>query len=81
MAAVNYYLGLKRGDSFDVGKVVAGTSTVGASADVELRIQINNGSADTGITKLDVLKALELLEAYIAQGGVPGDGGANLPAQ
>jgi hypothetical protein len=79
MAAVNYYLGLKTNDSFEIAKVQDGTATVGTAADVELRIQINDGSNATNITREDVLSRLDLLAAFIAGGGHNGLG-ANLPA-
>jgi hypothetical protein len=79
MPAVNYYLGLKRADDFNAEKVQAGTATVGTAADVELRIQINDGSNATGITRGDVINMIEVLEAFINGGGSAG-AGANLPA-
>lgn len=79
MAAVNYYLGLKRGDLFREGQVQAGTATVGTAVDVELRIQTNDGSNATGITRQDVKLLLKELIAYIEQGGVPGIGATYLP--
>ncbi len=69
MTAANFFLGVKRGDILNVGVVNAGTTTVGTAADVELRIQTNDGSNPTGITRQDVILALEKLEAYIAAGG------------
>ncbi len=80
MAAVNYYLGLKRGASNNPGNVVAGTSSGGTAADVEVRIQINNGSTATGITRRDTILLLEAIQDYIEQGGITGSAGANLPA-
>lgn len=78
MAAVNYYLGVKRGDEFKPFNVTAGTSTIGTAADVELRIQTNDGSNATGITRQDVLLLIDLLESFIESGGLNG-AGANLP--
>ena len=55
MAAVNYYIGFKRGSSASEGDTInVGTSSAGTAADVEVRVQINNGSNATGITRLDV---------------------------
>ncbi len=80
MPAVNYYLGLKRGDSNNPGNVVAGTSTIGTAADVEVRIQIDNGTNTTGITRKDVAILLEMIERYVEQDGISGSLGAFLPA-
>ena len=74
MAAVNYYLGLKRGAPFNVNGVSAATTSAGTAADVEVRIQINDGSNATGITRLDVQKLLEILEAFVESGGKNHDG-------
>lgn len=79
MAALNYYLGLKRADNLNPESVQAGTATVGTAADIELRIQINDGSTATGITRGDVIVLMEILEAFILSGGSTG-AGANLPA-
>lgn len=81
--AVNYYLGLARGDEQKgVGAVVAGTASNGSSSDIELRMQINNGSNTTGLTKKDVMRAICILEQYIIGNGVAGGAGAgvDLPA-
>jgi hypothetical protein len=80
MAALNYYLGLQRGNDANVENVVAGTSSNGTGSDVELRIQINNGSAATNITRQDVVVAMRVLVAFINGGGSGPGGGANLPA-
>ena len=80
MPAVNYYLGLKRGDSNNPGNVVAGTATIGTAADVELRIQINDGVTATNITIKDVILLLEQFEQYVTQRGITGALGTNLPA-
>lgn len=79
MAAVNYYLGVKRGAAVNVNNVVASTATAGTAVDVELRLQINDGSNATGLTRKDALIALEILEAFIQSGG-NNHAGANLPA-
>jgi len=79
MAAVNYYLGAKRGSNINPFGVTAGASTAGTAVDVELRIQINNGSAATGITRKDVNLLIEKLRAYINSGGAVGIAGTDLP--
>jgi hypothetical protein len=78
MAAVNYYLGLKRGAEFKKDLVVAGTTTSGTAVDVEVRLQINDGSNDTNLTRLDSVLILEIIEAFIEAGGLNA-AGANLP--
>ncbi len=79
MAAVNYYLGVKRGQAMNANRVVAGPGSAGTAVDVELRLQINDGSNATGLTRKDALIAVEILEAFIESGGNNHDG-ANLPA-
>lgn len=76
MAALNYYLGLARGANNNIYNVTAGTSTAGTAVDVELNIQINNGSTATGITKKDVKLLVETLLGYLLSNGVAG---ADLP--
>lgn len=78
MAATNFYLGLKRGDGANPGAVVAGSTSNGANSDVEVRIQTNNGTAATGITRLDTVKLLDTIRRYI-MGNNP-SGGADTPA-
>lgn len=80
MAAVNYYLGLRRGDSANPGNVQVGTATVGTAVDVEVRIQINNGSNATGITRKDAVQLLDQIRWFIEQGGITGSLGTDLPA-
>lgn len=79
MAALNYYLGIKRGANMQMVSVVAGTSSGNTAADVEVRIQINDGSNATNITRKDVVVALEQIEQWIMDGGL-NHAGANLPA-
>lgn len=79
MAAINYYAGLKRGANSYADTVVTGTSTAGTAVDVEVRMQIDNGSGPTGLTRLDVAKLLDLLEKHVVQGGFDNKG-TNLPA-
>lgn len=69
MAALNYYLGLKRGDPLNVGAVTAQTTTVGTAADLELRLQINDGSNATGLTRQDIILALRKFANYVEAGG------------
>jgi hypothetical protein len=76
---VNYFLGLKRGAPLNVNQVVAGTSTSGSAVDVELRLQIDNGTNTTGLTRKDVMIAIEILQSFIQSGGNNHDG-QNLPA-
>lgn len=79
MAALNYFLGVKRNAALNVNNVVAGTATAGTAVDIEVRLQINDGSNATGLQRLDCIKALEVIEAFIQSGGI-NHSGANLPA-
>ena len=79
MAAINYYAGLKRGADSYADTVVTGTSSAGTAVDVEIRMQIDNGSGATGLTRMDVVKLMELLEKHVVQGGFNNQG-TNLPA-
>ena len=76
---VNYYIGMKRGDPFNIQAVQTGTTTLGSAADVELRMQIDNGTTTTGLTRKDVLIIMEILEGFIESGGLQHAGGS-LPA-
>ena len=76
---VNYYLGLKRGSINQDFQVVAASTTSGSAVDVELRIQIDNGTSTTGITRKDVLLLVEVLERFISDRGL-NHAGAFLPA-
>ena len=83
MAVVNYYIGYSRGsDQKGVGGLTVGTASNGSSSDVEIRMQINNGSNTTGLTKKDVDLAIRFFKQYIQGNGVPGGAGAgiDLPA-
>ena len=53
MAATNYYFGLSRGADNQAYKVTIGTSST-ATLTVELRVQTNDGTNPTGITKEEV---------------------------
>lgn len=68
MAAVNYYAGLARG-SLDNTATTVGSSSAGTSVDVEVRMQINNGTNATGLTKKDVVILLKKIIRYIEAGG------------
>ncbi len=79
--AVNYYLYVARGKTDNPGNVTSATSSGATAGDIELRMQIDNGTTTTGLTKKDVLIALELFEQYIITNWPTGTGqGANLPA-
>ena len=71
---VNYYLGLKRGGNFRPEEVVAGTTSAGSAVDVEVNIQIDNGTGLTGIRRKEVVQLLKIIKAYIIQGGLQGAG-------
>ena len=71
MAALNYYLGFQRGANGNPYLVTAGTSPAGTSVDVEVNIQINNGTSATGITCLDVRKILDTIDQVVADRVVP----------
>lgn len=79
MAALNYFIGLKRGAANNPNLVVAGTTTAGTAVDVEVRLQINNGTSATNLTKKDAVLLLGILEDFIENGGI-NHNGANLPA-
>jgi len=79
MVALNYYLGLSRGANLRPEEVTAGTTSAGTAVDVELNIQINNGTTATGIRRKEVLLLLKGLENYINNGGLQG-AGTYLPA-
>ncbi len=74
MAAVNYYLGVKRGANLSINQVTAAASTAGTAVDVEVRLQINDGSNATGLTREGALLAMEVLESFIESGGNNHDG-------
>ena len=80
MAAVNFYMGVLRGQNTTQLKVVTGTASAGTATDVEIRMQINNGTSATGLTRKDVNLAIDILRSYLNSGSVNGLAGANLPA-
>lgn len=65
-----YYLGMKYGQEANPENVLAGTSSVGATADLEVRLETGNNMSKKG--------AIELLTTIIAfingNGQGPGDG-------
>jgi len=69
-----YYVGMKFGQEGNPDNLVAGTSSAGATLDVEVRMETANG-----LTKLGTIAILEIIEAYIAGNGQGPGGGANLP--
>jgi hypothetical protein len=77
--ALNYYIGNTRGQSFQPYNQTIGVATAGTSADIELRIQANNGSNNTGVTKEDVIKGMRLIEAYLNGSGLTGFVGVDTP--
>lgn len=79
MAALNYYIGVKRGAPLNVNNVVAGPASAGTAVDVEVRMQINDGVNATGLSKKETVIALEILEAFIEANG-NNHAGQNLPA-
>lgn len=79
MAADNRFLGVKRGAPLNVHAVVHSTGSAGTAVDVEVRLQLNDGSTATGLLRKDVLLALEVLMDFVAAGGENGNG-ADLPA-
>lgn len=80
---VNYYLYVARGKLDDnLGGVTSSTSTGGTSGDIEVRMQIDNGTTTTGLTKFDALRALKMFEHFIESNGIQsGSPGTNLPAK
>ena len=87
MAQTNYYVGVKRGTGTNLrgNNLTAGTSSAGTAVDIELNMQIVNNVTATGLTKKDVIIALEQFRKYILSNavdfGAPGSSaGANLPA-
>lgn len=80
MAITNVYLSMVRG-KFNLAGVTAGAVSQNTSADIELRMQTNNGSNATGLTRDDVIQAIRTMEQYFLSNGIPGGApGTNLPA-
>jgi hypothetical protein len=84
MAAIDYYVSIPwrepiPDEQTDSG-LNNGTAPANAGADyIELRMRVQDGSSNpTGLTRKDVIHALEDFERYIIQGGQLGTG-INLP--
>lgn len=78
MPALNYYVGVKRGDNANPFKVTSGTTSAGTGADVEIRMQLNDGTNAIGLTRKDVHTLSCVLLDFIESGGF-NHAGANLP--
>jgi hypothetical protein len=78
MAALDYYLGASRGSDLKRISFYQGTTSDGASVDVELRMQMNNGTVATNLTRKDVIIILTAMIAFLQDGGV-NKSGTNLP--
>ena len=78
MAALNYYVGIKRGGDNTTFSAVSGTSSAGTAVDVEVRMQMNDGTNAIGLNRKDVNVALCTLLSYINDGGT-NHAGTNLP--
>ena len=73
---------MKRGQyDGDGTSVVVCTSSNGTASDVEVRVQTVNGSTNTGITVLEVINALEQINAYLANAGFEGNDTVDIPNQ
>lgn len=66
------------GGVLDNSALHSGTSSTAADF-IELRWQSNDGSDPTGVTKKDILVALEVFERFIIEGGIVSDG-TDVPA-
>ena len=78
--AINLYLSMVRG-KINLANVTANAVTQATSADIELRMQTNNGSNATGLTRDDVIQSLRTMEQWLLSNGIPGgSAGTNLPA-
>jgi len=61
---------------------VVGTAPAGTGEDVELNIQIVNGSTPTAINASEVVKLLRLIERYLVSNGIQNStAGTDLPPQ
>ena len=80
--ALNYYYGIARGQLDGVGDyVVVDTASGGTAADVELRVQMNNGTNPTSITLLEVCEFLETFKHYLENLGLESLPGTDIPNQ
>lgn len=76
---VNYYLAIPRG-KYALANVTSAAVSQATSADIELRMQIDNGTGLTGLTREDVVAAMRTMESYLLSNGIPGGSpGTNLP--
>lgn len=76
---VNYYIGIPRG-KFNLAAVIAAAVSQTTAVDVEIRMQIDNGTTTTKLTKEDVVIAMRTLEQYLLSNGLPGGTpGTDLP--
>lgn len=83
MALTNYYVSIPKRelvpDVNSLNNLHSGTSSTSTDF-IELRMMIDDGSAPTGLTRKDVIRALEdVFMRWILQGGLIGDG-TNVPA-
>ena len=80
--ALNYYYGIARGQVDGVGDlVVVGTSSGGTAADVELRVQMNDGTNPRSLALIDVLNLLKTIEHYLENLGLESLPGTDIPNQ
>lgn len=63
----------------DDSKYTSGTSST-ATDYIELRMQTDTGSGATGVTRKDVIMALEAFKRWVLQGGLLRDG-TNIPLE
>jgi len=68
-----YYVGTKFGQEINPDNLIAGTSSAGATLDVEVRMETANG-----LTREGTVLALQQIIAWINGGGQAG-AGANMP--
>ena len=80
--ALNYYYGIARGQVDGVGDlVVVGTSSNGTASDVELRVQMNDGTNPRSLALIDVLNLLKTIEHYLENLGLESLPGTDIPNQ
>lgn len=77
MALTEKFAGLMRGQDGQVDSVVTGTSST-STLNVEIRVQTDDGTAVTGITRSEVARLLDTIARFYEQGGL-NHAGANLP--
>lgn len=78
---VNYYIGIARGAiQKGDGNVSVSATTQGTAVDVEVRLQIDNGTKKTGLLELDAEIMLRTIMNYIIGNGIAGgQKGTDLP--